>query len=115
MYSGLSLPIRKTKKKIMIWSKFYRIQSELSPKRGKYGPQGYDYKTPEGYDYKYKLFNTNSFVLVHSSAKKSYNEQLTLKCSIQSSSNSVFVHFSQSLVSPSTYSILDISKGNALK
>ena len=54
----------------MIWSKFYRIQSELSPKRGKYGPQGYDYKTPEGYDYKYKLFDTNSFALVRSSAKK---------------------------------------------
>ena len=105
----------KLRKKIMIWSEFYSIQSELSPKRGKYGPQGYDYKTAEGYDYKYKLFDPNSFVLVYSSAKKSYNEQLTLKCSIQSSSNSVFVHFSQSLISPSTYSILDISKGNALK
>ena len=38
---------------------------------------------PQGYDQKRKLFRTNSFVLAHSSAKKIYNEQLTLKSSIQ--------------------------------
>ena len=40
-------------------------------------------KTPRGYDQKRKLFRTNSFVRMHSSAKKVYNEQLTLKSSIQ--------------------------------
>ena len=38
---------------------------------------------PQGYDLKRKLFRTNSFVLAHSSAKKFYIEQLTLKSSIQ--------------------------------
>ena len=46
---------------------------------GKYGPE----KTPQDYDEKRKLFRTNSFVLAHSSAKKIYNEQLTLKSTIQ--------------------------------
>ena len=40
-------------------------------------------KTPQGYDQKRKLFRTNSFVLAHSSAKKFYIEQLTVKSSIQ--------------------------------
>ena len=35
------------------------------------------------YDQKRKLFRTISFVLAHSSAKKIYNEQLTLKPTIQ--------------------------------
>ena len=34
---------------------------------------------PQGYNQKCKLFCTNSFVLVRSSAKLIYNEQLTLK------------------------------------
>ena len=38
---------------------------------------------PQGYDQKRKLFPTNSFVLAHSSAKKFYIEQLTVKSSIQ--------------------------------
>ena len=38
---------------------------------------------PPGYDKNPKLFRTNSFVLAHSSAKKFYKEQLTLKSSIQ--------------------------------
>ena len=45
----------------------------------KYGPE----KTPQGYDQKLKLLRTNSFVLAHSSAKKIYNEQLTLKYTMQ--------------------------------
>ena len=40
-------------------------------------------KTPQDYHQKRKLFRTNSFVLAHSSAKKIYNEQLTLKSTIQ--------------------------------
>ena len=36
---------------------------------------------PQGYDQKRKLFRTNSFVLAHSSAKKFYVEQLTVKSS----------------------------------
>ena len=36
-------------------------------------------RKPQGYDQKRKPFRTNSFVSVHSSAKKIYNEQLTLK------------------------------------
>ena len=44
---------------------------------GKYGPE----KTPQGYDQKRKLFRTNSFVLAHSSPKKFYIEQLTVKFS----------------------------------
>ena len=46
---------------------------------GKYGPG----KTPQGYDQKRKLFRTNSFMLAHSSAKKFYIEQLTVKSSMQ--------------------------------
>ena len=38
---------------------------------------------PQDYDQKRKLFRTNSFVLAHSSAKKIYNEELTLKSTIQ--------------------------------
>ena len=38
---------------------------------------------PQGYDQKRKLFRTNSFVLAHSSAKRIYIEQLTVKFSIQ--------------------------------
>ena len=63
---------------------------------------------PQGYYQKRKLFRTNSFVLAHSSAKKIYNEQLTLKyCvslrvqsergKIQTRKNSVFGHFSHSV------------------
>ena len=40
-------------------------------------------KLLQGYDQKRKLFRTNSFVLAHSSAKKIYIEQLTVKSSIQ--------------------------------
>ena len=36
---------------------------------------------PQGCDQKRKLFRTNSFVLAHSSAKKFYVEQLTVKSS----------------------------------
>ena len=38
-----------------------------------------EFAFPQDYDQKRKLFRTNSFVLAHSSAKKIYNEQLTLK------------------------------------
>ena len=38
---------------------------------------------PQGYDQKRKLFRTNSFVFAHSSAKRIYNEKLTLKSTIQ--------------------------------
>ena len=38
---------------------------------------------PQGYDEKRKLFCANSFVLAHSSAKKFYNKQLTLKSSTE--------------------------------
>ena len=41
------------------------------------------FSAPQGYDQKRKLFRTNSFVLAHSSAKKFYFEQLTVKYSIQ--------------------------------
>ena len=41
------------------------------------------FSDPQGYDQKCKLFRTNSFVLAHSSAKKIYIEQLTVKSSIQ--------------------------------
>ena len=37
----------------------------------------------QGYDQKRKLFRADSFVLVHSSAKKVYIEQLAVKYSIQ--------------------------------
>ena len=50
-----------------------------TPKVSKYG----DFSGPQGYNQKRKLFRTNNFVLVHSSAKKIYNEQVTLKASIQ--------------------------------
>ena len=40
-------------------------------------------RKPQGYDQKHKLFRTNSFVLVDSSVKKIYNEQLRLKSSIK--------------------------------
>ena len=36
-------------------------------------------RKPQGYDQKRKLFRTNSFLHAYSSAKKIYNEQLTLK------------------------------------
>ena len=35
-----------------------------------------DQRKPQGYDQKRKLFRINSFVLAHSSAKKSWNEQI---------------------------------------
>ena len=38
---------------------------------------------PQDYDQKRKVFRTNGFVLAHSSAKKFYIEQLTVKSSIQ--------------------------------
>ena len=40
-------------------------------------------RKPRGHDQKRKLFRTNSFVLAHSSAKKIYNGQLTLKSIVQ--------------------------------
>ena len=48
-------------------------------KKSKYGA----FSGPQGYDHKRKLFRTNNFVLAHSSAKKIYIEQLTIKSSIQ--------------------------------
>ena len=42
------------------------------------------FSDPQGYDQKRKLFRTNSFVLAHSSAKKFYIEQGTVKSAIQS-------------------------------
>ena len=36
------------------------------------------FSNPQNYDQKRKIFLTNSLVLAHSSAKKSYNEQITL-------------------------------------
>ena len=51
----------------------------FSPNTRKYGPE----KTSQVYDQKRKIFRNNSFVLVHSSTKKIYNEQLTLNSSVQ--------------------------------
>ena len=52
-----------------------KIENQVS----KYGV----FSGPQGYDQKRKLFRTNSFVLAHSSAKKFYIKQLTVKSSIQ--------------------------------
>ena len=66
---------------------------------GKHGPE----KNPHGYDQKRKLFHTKSFVLAHSSVKKFYIEQLTVKSSIQwyhfnmTRKNSVFGQFLRSV------------------
>ena len=66
---------------------------------GKHGPE----KNPYGYDQKRKLFHTKSFVLAHSSVKKFYIEQLTVKSSIQwyhfnmTRKNSVFGQFLRSV------------------
>ena len=57
---------------------YFNVESE---KLFKYGKIRIRF-CPHGYNQKRKLFHTNSFMFAHSSAKKNYNEQLTLKSSI---------------------------------
>ena len=57
---------------------YFNVESENLSKYGKIRIRF----CPHGYNQKRKLFRTNSFVFAHSSAKKNYNEQLTLQSSI---------------------------------
>ena len=75
-----SVPIRS-----FFWSVFPRIWTEYGHLRSIQSKckNIRTIKTPQDYDQKRKLFRTNSFVPAQSSAKKIYNEQLTLKSTIQ--------------------------------
>ena len=76
--------VKRVQIRSFFWSVFSRIWTEYRDllRKSPYSVlirKNTNQKNTQGYDQNRKLFRTNNFVLAHSSAKKIFNEQLTLK------------------------------------